>query len=891
MSRNLPPVTKRPSSSSSLTEQNLGKGSRPTGDEVREKVDVLLGHSPPPAAVGRYQQATHFNDNEDDDEDASNEAMIPGRPDSNKKGPGKARFSTASPKIAPPPKKASLFGNDLGRMEAGAGAPPTKNAAHDADEAASVHSRQTGASGTSSSGLSGRIMSAMRNANCLSRRMAGVPLSIKALIIVAVPVFLAVGLASFVMTGAIGDLNESVLDRDVAQLASSLTDMIHDITIEREDTFRWNDCSARVDETNTTQVRACDAQFDVLVEARAVTDASGETLNDIVETMDHAIVHVEDLEDAIARIHALPQHRSLVDERTLADTAALDLYDIIIREMIHVISIASTQVEDAAAARLLSRTTLIEQLADELAKMQRLGLVGISHGVFEDAEGREFEALASIVQEMTTTIYALVFVTEDREVFDHYVSMSNTEELLALTAVLVNAVRNNGGVVDPTLVSEDRWDSVLNERIEGVNDVAHAFENEILDHVNTGAAKSRMVIICLALVFTVVLSSIMTWLLITSVQTQTRVLKTEAIKRGRISKATARFFPRAFMRLLGTTSVTEVSAGMSTEICVTVMFMDIRGFTTISEAMSLEDTFYLLREYTELVSPIIVGNGGFIDKMWGDGIMAVFPTADGALHASLSVQHEIQVWNQRNAISRGGDMPRMNVGIGIHTGDVILGTLGDDHRIDGTIIGDAVNVASRLEALTKFFGVSILVSKQVLSACDSDIGSLCTRTLGSVIVKGKTQPVDIFDLYQSDPLPLRDFKAKTQDRFEQAAMLYRAGRLTEASAILDELEAKFPVTVDHAAMRRKHIIKERRRRALADVAEEEERRRSGEQGDDIGKEESIVSLPRMEEIDTPQTGRTASNVNSVSSSLWDHPTHSPAQPRKWSGVDVISDYE
>ncbi|MCB1307279.1 MAG: HAMP domain-containing protein, partial [Leptospiraceae bacterium] len=179
-----------------------------------------------------------------------------------------------------------------------------------------------------------------------------------------------------------------------------------------------------------------------------------------------------------------------------------------------------------------------------------------------------------------------------------------------------------------------------------------------------------------------------------------------------LNKAFERFVPREFLIQMGHESVLTVSLGDAVIRDMTVMFCDIRSFTAMSEKMSPAENFQFLNEYLSRISPIIRENRGFIDKYIGDAVMALFPgTPLDALRAAEQMQMELAIYNHE-LNDRGRDAIRF--GIGIHYGQLMLGAVGEDRRMESTVISDTVNIAARLEQLTKRTGVSVLVSEKIV---------------------------------------------------------------------------------------------------------------------------------------------------------------------------------
>lgn len=250
----------------------------------------------------------------------------------------------------------------------------------------------------------------------------------------------------------------------------------------------------------------------------------------------------------------------------------------------------------------------------------------------------------------------------------------------------------------------------------------------------------------------------------------------------RYNRAYSRFVPREFLRFLEKDSILDIQLGDQVQTEMTVLFVDIRSFTTISELMTPKENFNFLNEYLGRIGPMIRKNNGFIDKYLGDGLMALFPEcAEDALRAALEIQKAINVFNEE-LTQRG--RPAICVGAGIHTGRLMLGTVGEQERMDGTVISDAVNLASRIEGLTKRYGSSIVISEESLVRLE-DPNKFCYRFLGKVRVKGKTEPVSVFEVFDLDPKEIRIVKQVTRTEFEKGIMALHGGDYTEARKLFE----------------------------------------------------------------------------------------------------------
>ena len=269
------------------------------------------------------------------------------------------------------------------------------------------------------------------------------------------------------------------------------------------------------------------------------------------------------------------------------------------------------------------------------------------------------------------------------------------------------------------------------------------------------------------------------------------VLKNELLARikthirlAKINEAYGRFVPHEFLQFLERESIIDVQLGDQVQKEMTVLFADIRSFTNLSEKMSPKENFDFLNAYLSRVSPVIRKYHGFIDKYIGDAVMALFPqAADDAVQAAIEMQKQVSLYNVYR--QQMGEEP-IAIGIGLHTGSLMLGTVGEPERMEGTVIADAVNLASRLEGLTKVYGVDILISEKTLYGLD-DSSKYHYRFLGRVKVKGKSQPVDVFEVYEANPEPIIHLKRQTRTEFERGVALYVEKNFADAQDVFQDV--------------------------------------------------------------------------------------------------------
>ncbi|MBL8020662.1 MAG: adenylate/guanylate cyclase domain-containing protein [Leptospirales bacterium] len=245
-----------------------------------------------------------------------------------------------------------------------------------------------------------------------------------------------------------------------------------------------------------------------------------------------------------------------------------------------------------------------------------------------------------------------------------------------------------------------------------------------------------------------------------------------------MSNSMRRFVPQDFLNLLGRPQIEDVRLGDQVEREMTILFSDIRDFTSLSETMSPLENFEFLNALLRRLGPLIREHGGFIDKYIGDGIMALFAGGpDEALRAAIRMTQELAAYNKRR-LAQG--FPEIKMGVGIHTGRLMLGTVGEAERLEGTVISDAVNLTSRIEGQNKVYGSQILISEATFARLKASYG---LRTLGFASLKGKAKPVEIFEAFDGDESDLRRAKEETRNTFEQGVRAISSGDISQARTL------------------------------------------------------------------------------------------------------------
>ncbi len=254
-------------------------------------------------------------------------------------------------------------------------------------------------------------------------------------------------------------------------------------------------------------------------------------------------------------------------------------------------------------------------------------------------------------------------------------------------------------------------------------------------------------------------------------------------------RAYGRFVPHELLRLLDKGSILDVKLGDQTQKEMTVLFADIRSFTRLSEKMTPFENFNFINSYLRRMGPEIRAHGGIIDKYIGDAIMALFPSGPAdALEAAVAMHRKLKEYNLHRA--RSGYEP-IGIGVGVNAGKLMLGTVGEQERMDGSVIADAVNLCSRLESLTRYYGSAILTTARTLKGLPSP-RRFASRFVDRVRVRGRQEAVLVFEILDAEPDEVRARRMSCRSELARGQREYYGRRFAEAGRIFDDLSRANP---------------------------------------------------------------------------------------------------
>jgi class 3 adenylate cyclase len=247
-----------------------------------------------------------------------------------------------------------------------------------------------------------------------------------------------------------------------------------------------------------------------------------------------------------------------------------------------------------------------------------------------------------------------------------------------------------------------------------------------------------------------------------------------------------RFLPKEFLEQLGKGDVRNIKKGDASSKKLCVLFSDIRSFTDITEKLNPSESFSFVNQILQYLAPIISKHNGFIDKFFGDSIMALFPVdVDDSIKCGYEMLSTLNVYNKE---CRKGLAP-VQIGIGIHYGDCMIGTIGAEDRIDATVISDTVNTASRVESLTKTLGARFVVTEDVIQ--NSKLSSK-NRYIGKYLLKGKKNPISLFQMLINDT-------SIDVEKFTGGVQYFEARKFEEAERIFSNLTDKTSKYLENVA--------------------------------------------------------------------------------------------
>jgi class 3 adenylate cyclase len=259
----------------------------------------------------------------------------------------------------------------------------------------------------------------------------------------------------------------------------------------------------------------------------------------------------------------------------------------------------------------------------------------------------------------------------------------------------------------------------------------------------------------------------------------TKDLEAEIEKRKEVTDSVQAFVPAQFLVILGLRVITEITVDEPIELDATILASDIRQFTSISEQMSDLELFAWLQEHLSSVTSATRRAGGFVEKYIGDAVLCIFEVPGDAIRCALEMQYVVAETNVTR-VTRGEEY-MVRVGVGVHSGPALIGILGDALTQNTAVVGRGVDIATKLEELTKVYGAKIIVSEAAFDAANIELPDF--RRLGEAKIDGEI--IRLVEIFSTEPAPIRKYKQATRADFEAAVAARDRGNIREANARFD----------------------------------------------------------------------------------------------------------
>jgi class 3 adenylate cyclase/HAMP domain-containing protein len=273
-----------------------------------------------------------------------------------------------------------------------------------------------------------------------------------------------------------------------------------------------------------------------------------------------------------------------------------------------------------------------------------------------------------------------------------------------------------------------------------------------------------------------------------------------------LNESTIRFVPIQFMEHLGVSDITKMKLGDNVQRDMTILFFDIRGFSINSEMMTAKENFLFINKILGIAGPIIRKHKGFVDKYIGDAAMVLFDNGIDAVRAGIELYNTLVV--DENTKVKIGDVDGINIGVGVHTGPVMMGIVGENERLSTTVISANVNLASRIEGLSKQIDSGLIITRDTLNQLAGNEAEFTYRFIGMIQAAGVNEVVGIFDILDALPLEKKKSRLVTRTSFESGVRNFHFKEYEEAVRRFKEVIAEDPSDIcafHHLAEAIKHL--------------------------------------------------------------------------------------
>jgi CHASE3 domain sensor protein/class 3 adenylate cyclase len=415
---------------------------------------------------------------------------------------------------------------------------------------------------------------------------------------------------------------------------------------------------------------------------------------------------------------------------------------------------------------------LLEEISTDLSDAE----TG-QRGYLLTQDDQYLEPYQDALTEIEEVLSLLISLTDDNQIQQRNLQVLSRliDQKLSELGLTIELSKNGQNQAAIELVKTHEGKNLMNQIRQVLSDTKDEEERlfKLRSQATDELIQQTLLVWGLGILFELGLLSFLYWVIYREVSEKQSAQK----KLIKLNEAAFRFVPQKLIQILNKESILDVRLGDYIEAEMSIMFSDIRDFTSLSEEISPEDNFKLINAYLSRMAPAIHDHYGFIDKYIGDGIMALFGRSpDDAVQAGISM---LRILNEYNYHRHKCGYAPLKIGIGINTGRLILGTVGYQNHIEGTVISDAVNLASRIESLTKIYQVPLLISESTYVKLKNKT-EYGIRFIDTVQVKGRFGHINVYEVFSADFTDNFGAKLSSLPQFLEAVSLYHQKRFTDS---------------------------------------------------------------------------------------------------------------
>jgi class 3 adenylate cyclase/preprotein translocase subunit SecG len=483
----------------------------------------------------------------------------------------------------------------------------------------------------------------------------------------------------------------------------------------------------------------------------------------------------KDMVDALTPVEtaqlAIGGYRQAVLSRSDNSTGSvLIFYDAFIQS---ILSMLSTVIRDANTDACINSYLLYLNLMELIEQMQTMGSVIYATNVLTPDRYWSF----IYCQGTRNNVGAAWKASADPDVYNYYLNSVPPEVTQSINTMEQYIAANVAGFTGKSLYSLSNWRGNMTVLKDSVDDVRKKMEAQMDTDVNNVHKKASTVITVLSIFTGILASAAIVSAVVLSFTIVGPWRRLNTIQEMAVSK----FVPKGFLKMLEYKSIADVTLGKYIEKDLTIMEVEISDFSTIRKDMKQNEVFQFLNAYLQHVGPLVRRQGGYIDRYRGERFTALFPDASRATRSCIEIHSAVESFNEIYM----NEFPKIQIQSSVNTGTVLIGTVGEDQRMDCALIGHHSQVIEKLERLQKKFNSRMLMTKEVIAKSGRYMKESSYRRLGTITIESSQETKEVYEVFRK-----RDSqKVASKQQFESAVQCFLNGCYDKALKEFQEIVA------------------------------------------------------------------------------------------------------